>query len=97
MDALDLLLNRRSIAKLSAPAPEGKVLENIIRAGLRAPDHAGLTPWRFVISQGEGLNKLSDILVKAAVAEQSDDAVVEKSQECAVSCSYGDYSDRESD
>ena len=78
MDALDLLLNRRSIAKLSAPAPEGKVLENIIRAGLRAPDHAGLTPWRFVISQGEGLNKLSDILVKAAVAEQSDDAVVEK-------------------
>ncbi|MDF5496684.1 nitroreductase, partial [Vibrio parahaemolyticus] len=33
MDALDLLLNRRSIAKLSAPAPEGKALENIIRAG----------------------------------------------------------------
>ncbi|MCX8804776.1 nitroreductase, partial [Vibrio parahaemolyticus] len=24
MEALDLLLNRRSIAKLSAPAPEGK-------------------------------------------------------------------------
>ncbi|MDF5479257.1 nitroreductase family protein, partial [Vibrio parahaemolyticus] len=54
MDALDLLLNRRSIAKLSAPAPEGKALENIIRAGLRAPDHAGLTPWRFVIAQGDG-------------------------------------------
>ncbi|KOO10759.1 nitroreductase, partial [Vibrio xuii] len=71
-------LNRRSIAKLAAPAPEGQALENIIKAGLRAPDHAGLTPWRFVISQGEGLNKLSDILVKAAVAENSDDAVVEK-------------------
>lgn len=37
MEALDLLLNRRSVGKLSAPAPEGKVLENIIRAGLRAP------------------------------------------------------------
>lgn len=36
MEALDLLLNRRSIAKLSAPAPEGKALDNIIRAGLRA-------------------------------------------------------------
>lgn len=58
MEALDLLLNRRSVGKLSAPAPEGKALENIIRAGLRAPDHAGLTPWRFVISQGKGLNKL---------------------------------------
>ncbi|CAM2901866.1 MULTISPECIES: NAD(P)H nitroreductase [Vibrio] len=78
MDALDLLLNRRSIAKLSEPAPEGQVLENIIRAGLRAPDHAGLTPWRFVISQGEGLNKLSHILVSAAKVENSEDAVLDK-------------------
>ncbi|ANQ22188.1 nitroreductase [Vibrio natriegens] len=78
MEALDLLLNRRSVGKLSAPAPEGKVLENIIRAGLRAPDHAGLTPWRFVISQGKGLNKLSDILVKAALADNSEESVVEK-------------------
>jgi len=78
MDALDLLLNRRSIAKLSEPAPEGKALENIIRAGLRAPDHAGLTPWRFVIAQGEGLGKLSDILVEAAEADQSEQAVIDK-------------------
>ncbi len=78
MEALDLLLNRRSIAKLSEPAPEGKALENIIRAGLRAPDHAGLTPWRFVIAQGDGLKKLSDILVKAAEAENSEEAVIEK-------------------
>ena len=52
MDALDLLLNRRSIAKLSDPAPEGVALENIIKAGLRAPDHGALTPWRFVIAHG---------------------------------------------
>lgn len=78
MDALELLLNRRSVAKLEAPAPEGKALENIIRAGLRAPDHANLTPWRFVIAQGRGLQKLSDILVKAALAENSEEAVVTK-------------------
>ncbi|KJY83096.1 nitroreductase [Vibrio galatheae] len=78
MDALDLLLNRRSIAKLSSPAPEGKVLENIIQAGLRAPDHAGLTPWRFVIAQGDGLNKLSEILVKAALADNSEQSVIDK-------------------
>ncbi|WP_114787183.1 NAD(P)H nitroreductase [Vibrio tetraodonis] len=78
MDALDMLLNRRSIAKLSQPAPEGQALENIIRAGLRAPDHASLTPWRFVISQGEGLTKLADILVAAAKAENSDESVLEK-------------------
>ncbi|MCV5837933.1 nitroreductase family protein, partial [Escherichia coli] len=32
----------------------------------------------FVIAQGDGLKKLSDILVKAAEAENSDEAVVEK-------------------
>ncbi|PNH98159.1 NAD(P)H nitroreductase [Vibrio diazotrophicus] len=78
MDALELLLNRRSMAKLVAPAPEGKALENIIRAGLRAPDHANLTPWRFVIAQGSGLHKLSDILVKAAIADNNDEAAVAK-------------------
>jgi len=78
MEALELLLNRRSMAKLSAPAPEGKVLENIIRAGLRAPDHANLTPWRFVISQGSGLHKLADILAGAAKADNNDEALIEK-------------------
>jgi len=78
MDALELLLNRRSIAKLTAPAPEGKALENIISAGLRAPDHGGLTPWRFVISQGDGLQKLANILVNAAQTESGEDSVIEK-------------------
>ncbi|MDN3610597.1 NAD(P)H nitroreductase [Vibrio ostreicida] len=78
MDALDLLLNRRSIAKLRAPAPEGSNLENIIRSGLRAPDHAGLTPWRFVIAQGQGLNRLADILMSAAEQENSEQSVKDK-------------------
>ncbi|MCA2015476.1 NAD(P)H nitroreductase [Vibrio tritonius] len=78
MDALELLLNRRSMAKLEGPAPEGKALENIIRAGLRAPDHGNLTPWRFVIAQGSGLQKLSAILVKAAEMDKSDEAVITK-------------------
>ncbi|NUA46181.1 putative NAD(P)H nitroreductase YdjA [Dickeya solani] len=54
MDALELLLNRRSASRLAAPAPAGDVLENILRAGLRAPDHGALQPWRFSIIQDEG-------------------------------------------
>ncbi|MGR5176277.1 NAD(P)H nitroreductase [Vibrio parahaemolyticus] len=80
MDALELLLNRRSIAKLSAPAPEGQALENIIKAGLRAPDHAGLTPWQFVLAQGDGRQKLSNILSEAATRAGSDEAVIEKAR-----------------
>ncbi|MDX1303744.1 NAD(P)H nitroreductase [Photobacterium sp.] len=78
MDALALLLNRRSLPKLMEPVPQGDMLNNIFRAGLRAPDHAGLTPWRFIVSQGEGLQKLADILVEAAKADGADNTEIEK-------------------
>lgn len=78
MDALELLLNRRSVAKLVEPAPEGEQLENIIKAGLRAPDHGNLTPWRFVLAQGDGRQKLANILKKAAQQRGADEAAIEK-------------------
>lgn len=67
MQALDLLLNRRSHPRLTAPAPSGQVLENIMQAALRAPDHASLTPWRFVVFQDKGLIKLGNIFEQAAI------------------------------
>lgn len=42
MDALELLVNRRSASRLTEPAPAGDALENILRAGMRAPDHGTL-------------------------------------------------------
>jgi nitroreductase len=78
MEGLDLLLNRRSIAKLSEPAPDGVALENILRAGLRAPDHGNLTPWQFIIAKGDGLKRLANVLVDAAEAENSEPEVIEK-------------------
>ena len=53
MDALSLLLNRSSQPRLGSPAPSGAALENIMQAALRAPDHACLTPWRFIVCQKE--------------------------------------------
>lgn len=53
MDALDLLLNRRSASRLTAPAPTGEVRQNIINAGLRAPDHGALQPWRFILIEDQ--------------------------------------------
>ena len=37
MDALELLLNRRSASRLAAPAPAGEALDHIIHAGMRCP------------------------------------------------------------
>lgn len=47
MDALTLLLTRRSMSHLTTPAPEGQSLDNILAAGMRAPDMVRYTPLAF--------------------------------------------------
>ncbi|TPG59335.1 NAD(P)H nitroreductase [Ewingella americana] len=78
MDALDLLLNRRSASRLAAPAPSGEVLQNIINAGMRAPDHGALQPWRFVIAENDGLVRFSELLRAAAIKDGADEKAIEK-------------------
>jgi nitroreductase len=68
MDALELLVNRRSASRLAEPAPTGEQLDNIIRAGMRAPDHGTLQPWQFFIIEGEVLLALAGRLSRAPSA-----------------------------
>lgn len=70
MLALELLLNRRSQPRLQAPAPKGKELENILLAGCAVPDHANLKPWRFIVCENQGLEKLGKIFQTAALAKE---------------------------
>lgn len=83
MQALDLLLTRSSFSKLTAPAPSGKQLDQIIQAGLRAPDHAHLSPFDFIICEGEGLNRLTAIFTDAAIKADSSIEKIEKSKKMA--------------
>jgi nitroreductase len=48
-DAID----QRVSARLSEPGPGAEALERILAAGVRAPDHGRLAPWRFVVLEGE--------------------------------------------
>ncbi|MBM7072396.1 NAD(P)H nitroreductase [Shewanella sp. OPT22] len=66
MEAKELLLTRHSSPRLIEPGPTKDQLEFILDAGVRVPDHASLTPWEFIVIEGEGTKKFSDILVKAA-------------------------------
>ena len=50
--AVELLLSRHSVNLLQEPAPDGAELDLILDAGLRAPDHGRLRPWRFVLIRG---------------------------------------------
>ncbi|MCU5775762.1 NAD(P)H nitroreductase [Erwiniaceae bacterium BAC15a-03b] len=81
MDALDLLLNRRSASRLAEPAPAGEALENILRAAMRAPDHGTLQPWRFIVIEHEGRQRFSELLEKAARDDQLDDKAINKAQQ----------------
>ena len=78
MNALQLLLNRQSQPRLQHPPPAGEVLSNIKKAALRAPDHAGLTPWQFIVCEGEGLDKLGQIFLTSAKANKADERAIER-------------------
>lgn len=78
MQALELLLNRTSQPRLQEPAPSGQALKNIMQAALRAPDHAGLTPWRFIVCQAKGLVKLGEIFEQAAINSDMSEKDVER-------------------
>lgn len=71
MDALEALLQRVSVAKLQAPAPDTQQREALFRAATRAADHKHLQPWRFLIIEEKGLDQLGELFCKAVLAEDS--------------------------
>ncbi|BDH46210.1 NAD(P)H nitroreductase [Salmonella enterica subsp. enterica serovar Choleraesuis] len=80
MDALDLVLHRRSAKRLAEPAPTGTALDNILRAGMRAPDHGTLQPWHFHLIAGEGRERFSQLLEAAARDNGGDEKALDKAR-----------------
>lgn len=82
MQALDALINRVSCPKLEGPAPTQEQLENMLKAALRSPDHGAMHPWRFLITEGEGLVRMGELFVEAVQASdpEASDMRLEKSR-----------------
>lgn len=72
VDALTVLLHRRSEATLGEPAPDGEVLANIQRAALTAADHATLRPWRFLVIRGAARERLGELFVRGREAVEGE-------------------------
>ncbi|MGM0561482.1 MAG: nitroreductase family protein [Pseudomonadota bacterium] len=74
MDAMTLLHGRRSAdaKKLDEPAPREEELTQILEAGLTAPDHGALQPWRFFLITGQARERLGDLFVEATRAREPD-------------------------
>lgn len=67
-DILRFLQQRNSAPKLTEPAPSEAQMAEIFRAGMRAPDHAWLRPWRFITISGERREAFGALLERCLVA-----------------------------
>jgi nitroreductase len=62
MQAIDLLLTRRSARALTEPAPDAAALSLIFASAARAPDHGRLRPWRFVVVRAAARERFGELL-----------------------------------
>lgn len=68
VDLLTAIESRASALKLMEPGPTRAHLEQIMRAGVRAPDHGRLHPWRFVVLEGDARHKLGNEMARLSLA-----------------------------
>ena len=70
-DALELLKIRRSVKprEMSAPGPSPAELETILTIGARVPDHGKLTPWRFIVFEGDARRAAGEAIAAAFRAD----------------------------
>jgi nitroreductase len=70
VSAVEQLLSRVSVHPqlLGAPGPSDVDLGVIIDAGLRAPDHGRLRPWRFILIRGAARASLGEVFAAALAA-----------------------------
>ncbi|MDX1592865.1 MAG: nitroreductase [Gammaproteobacteria bacterium] len=72
MDALTALHTRNSAPSLVKPAPGPAERDQIFAAALRAPDHARLRPWRFLVVEGAARKDLGRRLAEVAARANPD-------------------------
>jgi nitroreductase len=65
-DAIELLKIRRSVKprEMGGPGPSPAELETILTIGARVPDHGKLTPWRFIVFEGDARARAGEVIAK---------------------------------
>ena len=65
-ETLELLRTRRSVVAkaMVPPGPDGDQLAELLEIAARVPDHGKLTPWRFVLFEGEARARFGGVLSK---------------------------------
>ena len=73
-ETIDFLTSRRStVARMmGGPGPDDESLKEIMKAGMRVPDHGRLTPWRFIVIRGEARAKLGEVIASSFKTKKPD-------------------------
>jgi nitroreductase len=73
-DALELLTTRRSVkaVELAGPAPSPTEIDTLLTVASRVPDHGKLTPWRFIVFEGEARRSAGAAIAAAFRAKYPD-------------------------
>jgi nitroreductase len=73
-DALELLTTRRSFkaGELAGPAPSAAEVEKLLTVASRVPDHGKLTPWRFIVFEGDARKTAGEVIAEAFRAKYPD-------------------------
>ncbi|MBU1288108.1 MAG: nitroreductase [Alphaproteobacteria bacterium] len=73
-DARALLALRRSVGKqfLTVPGPSPEDLDELLTVAARVPDHRKLTPWRFIVFEGDERVAFGQALAKIHDANTPD-------------------------
>ena len=70
MNTLEALMTRTSSPPklLTEPGPDDAQLHEFLAAGMRAPDHGAIQPWRFHVVRGTARARLGELFVQALLA-----------------------------
>ncbi len=58
--------------ELTGPGPSPAQLETLLTVAARVPDHGKLTPWRFIVFEGEPRRAVGEAIAKAFQADHPD-------------------------
>ncbi len=62
MDVLDAIQTRRMLSQVKPDAVPREVIEKLLSAGVQAPNHYKVRPWRFVVLTGKVRERLGAVM-----------------------------------
>lgn len=73
-DTLQLLATRRSVPArlLTQPGPEAAEVDRMLEIASRVPDHGRLVPWRFVVIEPSGGERIGETIAQIFAADHPD-------------------------